>query len=285
MIVSVLRRLSVSIIHRGLSIPATHGRLSHPLAAGADGIGLFTDRYRLAGGSDLYGILLALLQIRTAIQEGVKALCGIRGREDFFAVCVCNCDAFSCFCILIQIINDAGLGRAVFIESLEHARVSAGKDGSSCDRGSAVIINGSVSAIRRTVYDNCSAGYVQVSIGVDSVSARDNLDFSSGDIDRDVYRGAVFRFSGTVNAVIRGLNGNIAPFYVHRDPLQTFIGFLDIDGSVFYRKRLICMKRIVSCQDGHLTVFHRYISLGMERILYGRDPIGAVLHRQRFLPV
>ena len=65
LIVSILRRLPVSAIHGRLSVPATHGRLSHPLAAGADGIGLFTDRYRLAGGSDRYGIRLALLHCYT----------------------------------------------------------------------------------------------------------------------------------------------------------------------------------------------------------------------------
>ena len=286
--------LSVIAIHWGLSLlPAiallcvtvVHRRLSHRLASCSDGIALTADGYRFTGGTDRHGIRFSVFQVGAAEENGVKTLGSIGRRIDFFSVGVGNFHAVSRVCRVAKVVNDAGLCGAAFIKSLEHTGVPTGYYGSTGNTCRSVVVNRCISTVGRAIDYDGTAGYVQVSVGVDAIPARNNFHISAGDIDRDVYGRAVFGLSCTVNAVIGGLNGNIAALYIYGNAFQTFIGFLNVNSTVFYREGIVCMKRIVSGIHGNLSVFYGNISLRVKGIFYSGDVESSVFYRERFLSV
>ena len=278
-------RLPLLTLTTLLSTTAVHWRLSHRLASCSDGIALTADGYRFTGGTDRHGIRFSVFQVGAAEENGVKTLGSSGRRIDFFSAGVGNFHAVSRICRVAKVVNDAGLCGAAFIKSLEHTGVSTGYYGSTGNTCRSVVVNWCISTVGRAIDYDGTAGYVQVSVGVDTVSSRNNFHISAGDIDRDVYGRAVFGLSCTVDAVIGGLNGNIAAFYIYGDAFQTFIGFLNVNGTVFYCKGIVRMKRIVSGIHGNLSVFYGNIALGVKGIFYSGNVEGTVFYRECFLSV
>ena len=282
---AIHRRLPLLTLTTLLSTTAVHWRLFHRLASCSDGIALTADGYRFTGGTDRHGIGFTFLQVCTAEENGVKALGSVGRRIDFFSGGVGNFHAVSRICRVAKVVNDAGLCGAAFIKSLEHTGVSTGYYGSAGNTCRSVVVNRCISTVGRAIDYDGTAGYVQVSVGVDTVSSRNNFHISAGDVDRDVYGRAVFGLSCTVNAVIGGLNGNIAALYIYGNAFQTFIGFLNVNSTVFYREGIVCMKRIVSGIHGNLSIFYGNISLRVKGIFYSSDVESSVFYRERFLSV
>ena len=171
------------------------------------------------------------------------------------------------------------------VKALEHPGVTACKDSASCHGCRTVIVNRGVSSVRGTVYDNGSAGNIQVSVGIDSVSTRNNLDISSGDIDGVIYAGAVFGLSGSIDTVIGRRNGNVSALYIYGDSFQTFVGVFNIDGAVLYRQGIICMECIVSRIDINTSLFNRNITLRVQCVFHRCDIKGTILYGKELLRI
>ena len=149
-----------------LPVVAHHRRLphTHSHTAVSDGICGIVNRYGffIASGTDFIG--LTVFQIRTAVKHGIVALCEITCGEDFFSGFIGNFDGISGIRISIKIVDNAGLCGIISVKALEHSGVTARKDCAACHGCRTVIVNRSVTAVRRAVYDNGSAGYIQVSV-------------------------------------------------------------------------------------------------------------------------
>ena len=171
------------------------------------------------------------------------------------------------------------------VKALEHPGISAGKDGAASHGCRTVIVNRGITAVRWTVYNNGSAGHIQVSVGVDTVSTRNNLDLSAGDIDGVIYGRTVFGLSGSIDAVIRGRNGNVSAFHIYSNSFQALVRVLDIDGTVLHRQGIIRMERIVSRIDVDVPFFYRDITLRVQCVLYRCDIKGTVLYGKELLRI
>ena len=282
-VLSVALSLSMSAL---LTLSAHHRRLSHAHShtAVSDGIcGIVNrDGFFIASGTDFIG--LTVFQLRTAVKHGIVALCEITCGEDFFSGFIGNFDGISGIRISIKIVDNAGLC-VLSVKALEHPGITACKDGASCYSSCSVIVNRGVSSVRGTVYDNGSAGHIQVSVGIDSVSTRNNLDISTGDIDGVIYRRTVFGFTGCIDTIIGRRNGNVSAFHIYGDSFQTFVGVLDIDGTVLHRQGIIRMERIVSRIDVDSPFFNCDITLRVQCALYRCDIKGTVLYGKELLRV
>ena len=212
-------------------------------------------------------------------------MCEITCGEDFFSGFIGNFDGISGIRISIKIVDNAGLCGIISVKALEHSGVTARKDGAACHGCRTVIVNRSIPAVRRAVYDNGSAGHIQVSVWVYTVATRNNLDLPSGDIDGVIYAGTVLGLSCGVDAVIGGWNGDVSTFHIYGDSFQAFVGVLDIDGAVLHRQGIIRMERIVSRVDIDGSFFYCDITLRVQCVLYRCDIKGTVFYGKELLRI
>ena len=212
-------------------------------------------------------------------------MCEITCGEDFFSGFIGNFDGISGIRISIKIVDNAGLCGIISVKALEHSGVTARKDCAACHGCRTVIVNRSVTAVRRAVYDNGSTGHIQVTVWVNTVATWNNLDLSSGDIDGVIYAGTVLGLSCGVDAVIGGRNGDISTFHIYGDSFQAFVGVLDIDGAVLYRQGIIRMERIISRIDINTSLFNRNITFRVQCVFYRCDIKGTVLYGKELLRI